>query len=231
MHIWKTVRSTGPVPTLSWALIPTQRWCRLALWICLYRDALSSSLPLPAVTPPEQGSSLPIHDDDAHRRLLIARLYPCIKHEAASVTMDVILNAAGDKPPAGSGVDDASVAPGPSIPFPLLMLITQARNEHGMRQQDVRRYRHYCSTKVHRLREVLHKTHTPDSNKRGGSHGNKKGGAAGGASKRASKKVKRKAQSATVQSQTNKGKGNVFTRRSIALDEVQNDRCVSLRDV
>ncbi|MCO5590195.1 hypothetical protein L7F22_044164 [Adiantum nelumboides] len=106
------------------------------------------------------------------------------------------------------------------VSFDLLALINQARNEHGMRQQDFHRYHGYCSTKVHRLRQTMNKTHTNtvkrnDSNKKGGKKG-------------VSKKAKRKAQSATVQSENNKGKGNVFVRKTIDIAEVKDDRPAQL---
>lgn len=106
------------------------------------------------------------------------------------------------------------------ISFDLLALINQARNEHGMRQQDFHRYHGYCSTKVHRLRQTMNKTHT-NTVKRNES--NKKGG-----KKSLSKNAKRKAQSATVQSENNKGKGNVFARKTIDITEVKDDRPAQL---
>ncbi|PWN36885.1 uncharacterized protein FA14DRAFT_7666 [Meira miltonrushii] len=106
------------------------------------------------------------------------------------------------------------------ISFDLLALINQARNEHGMRQQDFHRYHGYCSTKVHRLRQTMNKTHT-NTVKRNES--NKKGG-----KKSLSKNAKRKAQSATVQSENNKGKGNVFVRKTIDIAEVKDDRPAQL---
>lgn len=106
------------------------------------------------------------------------------------------------------------------ISFDLLALIDQARNEHGMRQQDFDRYHNYCSTKVHRLRQTMSKTHT-NLVKRNES-GKK------GVKKAVSKKAKRKAQSATVQSENNKGKGNLFVRKTISIAEVKDNRPAQL---
>lgn len=110
------------------------------------------------------------------------------------------------------------------IVFPLLAVISHARNEHGMRQQDFARYRKFCSVKVHRLRQLLDKTHTNDSSQSG-----KKGSRNGKGNKKGiSKKAKRKAQSAVVQSQANKGKGNVFQRKAIEVDGLSDDKLLQL---
>ncbi|UZJ54336.1 hypothetical protein CBS101457_003656 [Exobasidium rhododendri] len=110
----------------------------------------------------------------------------------------------------------------------LFSLINQARNEHGLRQQDFKRYRLFCSTKLHHLREIMNKTHvdkvdtrTKGSKKNQSSH-------APNNKKQLSKKQKLKAQSATVQSANSKGKGHVFVRKSIAVEEVKDDRPAQL---
>lgn len=116
---------------------------------------------------------------------------------------------------------------GPAIRLDLLELINQARNEHGMRQQDYARYRRFCTEKVHRLRQSLHLTHNDGKHGRvmGGSKGNKKRGQL---QQQLSKKQKQRAQSAAAQSEANKGKGNVFTKREIKVEDVLNDRPAQL---
>lgn len=111
---------------------------------------------------------------------------------------------------------------GEPISLSLFALINQARNEHGMRQQDFKRYRQFCSVKVHRLREVLNKTHIEKKTEGDKNKKNQKVN-----KKQLSRKQKLKAQSAAVQSASSKGKGHVFVKKSITIDEVQNDRWVS----
>lgn len=122
--------------------------------------------------------------------------------------MDIDLSKAGE-------VQDE----GYRVSLSLFSLINQARNEHGMRQQDFHRYRVFCSAKVHRLREAMSKTH--DDKKPDDQHQKKNQKTT---KKHLSRKQKLKAQSAAVQSANSKGKGHVFVRRSIAVEEVHNDR-------
>jgi signal recognition particle subunit SRP68 len=105
------------------------------------------------------------------------------------------------------------------VSLSLFSLINQARNEHGMRQQDFQRYRMFCSTKLHRLRETMNKTHIE---KKVDHHQGKRNQSTN--KKQLSRKQKLKAQSAAVQSANSKGKGHVFVRKSIAVEEVKNDR-------
>jgi signal recognition particle subunit SRP68 len=113
---------------------------------------------------------------------------------------------------------------GPPISLPLFSLINQARNEHGMRQQDFHRYRTFCSTKVHRLREAMNKTHVEAAkdHQQGGKKKKEQ------IKKTLTKKQKMKAQSAIVQRANSKGKGHVFMRKTISVDEVENDRPAQL---
>jgi hypothetical protein len=92
-----------------------------------------------------------------------------------------------------------------TVAFPLLKLVVEARNEHGMRQQDWTRYRRYCAVKTQRLRSTLHLTHAVEMPK---PHSRK-----------------RRATPA-AQSDANKGRGHEFVRREIALDAVVDSRCV-----
>jgi hypothetical protein len=137
------------------------------------------------------------------------KLSSLYREEDASLIMDVDLSKAEDAQQKGE-----------SVTLSLFSLINQARNEHGLRQQDFKRYRHFCSTKLHHLRETMNKTHvdkpaTRQNSKKNQSANNKK---------QLSKKQKLKAQSAAVQSANSKGKGHVFVRKSIAVEEVKDDR-------
>lgn len=118
-----------------------------------------------------------------------------------------------------SRASDVQQAEGEPINFSIFSLINQARNEHGMRQQDFHRYRTFCSTKVHRLRDTLNKTHVE---KKLDHQQSKKNQITN--KKHISKKQKLKAQSAAVQSANSKGKGHVFVRKTIAVEDVHNDR-------
>ncbi|CBQ70563.1 conserved hypothetical protein [Sporisorium reilianum SRZ2] len=102
------------------------------------------------------------------------------------------------------------------IAFPLLQLISEARNEHGMRQQDFARYRRYCASKVHRLRELLVLTHADSSHK---ADAKKSKGA-----KAARGKKPKKAQQAAAQSANAKGQGNVFTAKKLDIAQVADVR-------
>lgn len=112
--------------------------------------------------------------------------------------------------------DQAVQAAGDPIAFPLLQLISEARNEHGMRQQDFARYRRYCASKTHRLRELLSLTHSDGSQKTDTKKS--KGAKAAGA-----KKLK-KAQQAAAQSANAKGHGNVFTAKKLDITNVADAR-------
>lgn len=112
--------------------------------------------------------------------------------------------------------DQAVQATGEPIAFPLLQLISEARNEHGMRQQDFARYRRYCASKSHRLRELLTITHADASHK---ADAKKSKGA-----KAARGKKPKKAQQAAAQSANAKGHGNVFTSKKLDLAQVADAR-------
>ncbi|TKY84966.1 hypothetical protein EX895_006046 [Sporisorium graminicola] len=112
--------------------------------------------------------------------------------------------------------EEAAQAGGEPIAFPLLQLISEARNEHGMRQQDFARYRRYCASKVHRLRELLALTHADSSHKK---DVKKPKGA-----KPAKGKKPKKAQQAAAQSANAKGHGNVFTAKKLDIAQVTDAR-------
>lgn len=118
---------------------------------------------------------------------------------------------------------EAAESGGPAVTLDLLELVNQARNEHGMRQQDYARYRRFCTEKVHRLRQSLHLTHNDGKTGRATGKAGKKRD-----NKQLSKKQKQRAQSAAAQSEANKGKGNVFTKKEIKVQEVVNDRPAQL---
>jgi len=103
-----------------------------------------------------------------------------------------------------------------ALEFPLLQLIVEARNEHGMRQQDWSRYRRYCSTKTQRVRSALHLTHTSEQGK------------AGKAAKGSRRNKRRAAMTPEMQSAASKGRGHQFVRREISLDQVHNTRPLEL---
>ncbi|SNX82544.1 uncharacterized protein MEPE_01250 [Melanopsichium pennsylvanicum] len=115
-----------------------------------------------------------------------------------------------------SNRDQISQSGGEAIAFPLLQLISEARNEHGMRQQDHARYRRYCASKVHRLRELLSLTHSDGSQKAEA----KKSKAA----KAVRGKKPKKAQQAAAQSANAKGHGNVFTAKKLDILQVNDAR-------
>ncbi|SPO21721.1 uncharacterized protein UTRI_01204_B [Ustilago trichophora] len=115
-----------------------------------------------------------------------------------------------------SNRDQLSQAGGKPIAFPLLQLISEARNEHGMRQQDFARYRRYCASKVHRLRQLLSLTHSDGSHKAEA----KKSKTA----KAARGKKPKKAQQAAAQSANAKGHGNVFTPKKLDIAQVNDAR-------
>ena len=112
--------------------------------------------------------------------------------------------------------DQVTQAGGEPIAFPLLQLISEARNEHGMRQQDFARYRRYCASKVHRLRELLSLTHADSAHK---ADAKKPKGA-----KAARGKKPKKAQQAAAQSANAKGHGNVFTAKKLDIAQVNDVR-------
>lgn len=116
--------------------------------------------------------------------------------------MDVVLD--GEAP---LSADD-------SLSFPLLKLIVEARNEHGMRQQDWARYRKYCTTKTQRIRSTLQLTHIDAA-----SHKQTK-------PKRSHKRTKRL--TPEQQSAAAKGQGHTFVRRTIALEQVTDTRPMEL---
>lgn len=97
------------------------------------------------------------------------------------------------------------------LSFPLLKLIIEARNEHGMRQQDWERYRRYCTTKTKRVRSALHLTH---------------------ASNKAATKVRHTKRSRRLttaeQSARDKKRDHTFERRDIVLDRVADTRPLEL---
>ena len=103
-----------------------------------------------------------------------------------------------------------------ALEFPLLQLIVEARNEHGMRQQDWSRYRRYCATKTQRVRSALHLTHAAEQGK------------AGKATKGQRRSKRRMNMTPEMQSAANKGRGHQFVRREIALDEVRDTRPLEL---
>lgn len=115
-----------------------------------------------------------------------------------------------------SSRDQALQAGDDPIALPLLQLISEARNEHGMRQQDFARYRRYCASKVHRLRELLSLTHAD------GAH--KKEAKKPKSAKNARGKKPKKAQQAAAQSANAKGHGNVFTAKKLDIAQVNDAR-------
>nr|SVE91085.1 EOG090X04NF [Daphnia sinensis] len=52
--------------------------------------------------------------------------------------------------------NDSNKAPESIYTVPLLKLIKEAQQQHGLRHGDYQRYRTYCSSRLHRLRKVLH---------------------------------------------------------------------------
>lgn len=127
-----------------------------------------------------------------------------------SITMEIDL----------SNRDQASQAGGDLIAFPLLQLISEARNEHGMRQQDFARYRRYCASKTHRLRELLSLTHSD------GLH--KKEAKKSKTAKAARGKKPKKAQQAAAQSANAKGQGNIFTAKKLNVAQANDARPAQL---
>lgn len=97
------------------------------------------------------------------------------------------------------------------LSFPLLRLIIEARNEHGMRQHDWERYRRYCATKTKRVRSALHLTHAPN---------------------KPATKVRRTKRSRRLttaeQSAKDKKRDHTFERRDIVLDQVADTRPLEL---
>lgn len=106
------------------------------------------------------------------------------------------------------------------IPLPVLQLVSEARNEHGMRQQDFTRYRHFCASKTHRMRETLEIT-SSDGKQKAAAAAERKGRSARG------KRLK-KAQAKAAQSAATKGTGNVFTPKTLKIQDVKNDRAAQL---
>lgn len=102
-----------------------------------------------------------------------------------------------------------------SMNFPLLKLIVEARNEHGMRQQDWTRYRHYCTTKTRRVRSALRLTHAPNPS--------------GGKQQLRTRRTKRsRRQTREAQSEMDKKRDHTFERRDVALDAVTDTRPLEL---
>lgn len=105
------------------------------------------------------------------------------------------------------------------ISLPLLRLVNEARNEHGMRQHDYERYRHFCTKKAHRLRQTLNLTHKDEK------HGTPPATAGKGGQKKQQSKRGKKKQTAVTQSAADKAKGgNVFTEKTIDVAAMTSDR-------
>ncbi|EPQ30273.1 uncharacterized protein PFL1_02389 [Pseudozyma flocculosa PF-1] len=119
-----------------------------------------------------------------------------------------------------AGRDAVNTADGGPIALPLLQLISEARNEHGMRQQQYTRYRHFCAKKAHRIREILQLTHSDGSQKAAAAKLKKQKGAKG--------KKSKKAQAAADQSAATKGHGNTFTPKTLSLSDVRDERPAQL---
>ncbi|CAD6890242.1 unnamed protein product [Tilletia controversa] len=120
----------------------------------------------------------------------------------------------------------ASLAEG-SLSFGLLQIVSEARNEHGLRHHDYKLYREYCSKKVHRLRRVERITHADDKHvavkqTKPGNPGRKgKSGTSG--------KGRKVRQTPTSQSAAAKTQGpNVFTPKVIKAENISNERPVLL---
>ncbi|PWN27755.1 hypothetical protein BDZ90DRAFT_252247 [Jaminaea rosea] len=109
------------------------------------------------------------------------------------------------------------------ISLPLLRLVNEARNEHGMRQHDYERYRHFCTKKAHRLRQTLNLTHKDEK------HGAPPATTGKGGQKKQQSKRGKKKQTAVTQSAADKAKGgNVFTEKTIDVAAMISDRPAQL---
>lgn len=53
---------------------------------------------------------------------------------------------------------DAAKIPESIYTLPLLKMIKEAQQQHGLRHQDYQRYRTYCSSRLQRIRKVLNFT-------------------------------------------------------------------------
>lgn len=80
----------------------------------------------------------------------------------------------------------------------------------------------YCSSKVHRLRQLLSLTHADPSHQpksKSTTNQSKTSGKKGKGSKKAGRR-----QNPASQSAAEKGKGNQFTKKTLKLEQVENDR-------
>ncbi|CEH15713.1 Signal recognition particle, subunit Srp68 [Ceraceosorus bombacis] len=119
---------------------------------------------------------------------------------------------------------DLTPAPGdqPTTPlaFPLLSLVNVARNEHGLRTHDFKTYRHFCTTKVHRLRSGLKITHADEA------HAPKSDPAAQQGKNRPAKNAGKGRKK--PRQQPKEARPNVFTKKSISLSKVMDSRPLQL---
>ncbi|KAE8222748.1 hypothetical protein CF319_g4108 [Tilletia indica] len=114
-----------------------------------------------------------------------------------------------------------------SLSFGLLQVVSEARNEHGLRHHDYKLYREYCSKKVHRLRRVERITHADEKHtaikqtKRTNTGKKGKSGPSG--------KGRKVRQNPTSQSAAAKTQGpNTFTPKVIKAETISNERPILL---
>ncbi|KDN41791.1 hypothetical protein K437DRAFT_226583 [Tilletiaria anomala UBC 951] len=100
----------------------------------------------------------------------------------------------------------------------LLQTLTEARNEHGMRQNEYERYRVYCTKKVHRLREIAKLTHVDDQHM--GAKQNR-------AKKNAGRRSKRPTSAQQSEAAAKLG-GNQFTKRTVTTTDVKDQTILLL---
>ncbi|KAL9935101.1 hypothetical protein V8E36_006177 [Tilletia maclaganii] len=114
-----------------------------------------------------------------------------------------------------------------ALAFSLLQVVSEARNEHGLRHHDYKAYREYCSKKVHRLRRVERITHADDKHAPAASASNAKANKSiSTAGKRSKGTAARKTrQTPASQAAAARAQGpNTFTPQVIHAQNVTNGR-------
>ncbi|KAK0547851.1 signal recognition particle subunit srp68 [Tilletia horrida] len=120
-----------------------------------------------------------------------------------------------------SNAGDASLEAN-ALSFGLLQIVSEARNEHGLRHHDYKLYHHFCAKKVHRLRQIQKVTHAddkhlPSTKQSKASSTGKKGKSSG--------KGRKTRQTPAAQAAAAKAQGpNTFTPKVLKAAEVTNER-------
>ncbi|KAK0531361.1 signal recognition particle subunit srp68 [Tilletia horrida] len=115
----------------------------------------------------------------------------------------------------------ATLADG-ALSFGLLQVVSEARNEHGLRHHDYKAYREFCTKKVHRLRRGERITHADEKHAAAAKQSKP---VAGGKKRKAAGKGRRVRQTPASQAAAAKSQGpNVFTPKVIKAESITSER-------